>query len=122
MIDRDNINWDNVHFYIRGEYFEYPFCCIEEFVELDKLPYPEREKLRSNWKNHVALGTGFIPCRKCMEETIKFDKKQFEKWLGKRLFDIPAIPYRFTVNDPRYMEIEEKYVDIILDKEEGYVS
>jgi hypothetical protein len=69
---------------INGKIAGYPQCCIDYF-ESNKVHCLERFK---KFPNHSLLGTGFVPCPKCMELTSNMTRKQIAEWLGRDIFNV----------------------------------
>lgn len=58
----------NTQYFILGEYFGYPKCCISEFVREVNTIFFDNGRL-----NRKLSGTGFIPCKKCNETKMEAD-------------------------------------------------
>lgn len=121
MIRKESITEYNVHLFIRGEYYNFPECCIQEFADQFDLEYEELEKAREGFKSHIAYGTGYVPCKKCREATKDLSEEELEALLGIKLFVPTPTGEEYTqshnemLNDPKYREIESRYLDLVFD-------
>lgn len=71
---------DNSTYYRKaGEYFGYPDCCIQEFVErgeqMEKAKSPEEFSPFTEKQLQVVDGAGFIPCKKCADKLLETGKR-----------------------------------------------
>lgn len=86
---------------IWGEYFNYPQCCIDHFCN------PEVKGYSQYTENHIARGTGFVPCPKCFHKTKNLSKEELIAWMGRDFFK--SGNFLVEVTSAKWKKLADKY-------------
>lgn len=94
----------NTIFKTLGEFYKYPKCCINHFINHSDRAYIANSK-------HIAKGSGFVPCPSCFSQTKHMEIHEFTEWLGRNPFLIKKSSYSRAIartKTIRFIKISEK--------------